>query len=283
MSSIVYLNGQKVDYENAKISIEDRGFQFGDGLYEVVHVYNKRFFHLDRHLARLQQGAKEIYLNLDFEFIDLENICRKAVKESGYDDASVYIQVTRGAAVRQHAFPADINCTWLVIVRECKGNPPEFFENGITCITVPDERWGRCNIKTVQLLANCIAKEKARRAGSFEAIFHKGGTVIEGASSNVFIVKDKMLLTHPADKKILNGITRGVVLEIAERNQLKYAEQVFSLEDLFKADEVFLTGTTTEIMPVVKVDGKIIGDGVPGSLTRLIQEHYKNYIDTIDR
>lgn len=283
MSIIVYLNGQKVDYENAKISIEDRGFQFGDGLYEVVHVYNKRFFHLDRHLARLQQGAKEIYLNLDFGISNLESICRKAVKESGYEDASVYIQVTRGAAIRQHAFPDNTSCTWLVIVRECKGNPPEFYENGITCITVPDERWGRCNIKTVQLLANCIAKEKAKRAGSFEAIFHKGGAVIEGSSSNVFIVKDNKLLTHPANKKILNGITRGVVLEIAARNQIEYSEQFFSLDDLFDADEVFLTGTTTEIMPVVKVDGKIIGDGVPGRLTKLLQKYYKKYIDTIDR
>lgn len=283
MSTIVYLNGQKVDYENAKISIEDRGFQFGDGLYEVIHVYNKRFFHLDRHLARLQQGAEEIYLNLDFGLSNLENICRRAVKESGYDDALVYIQVTRGSAVRQHAFPHNTSCTWLVIVRECKGNPPEFYENGVTCITVPDERWGRCNIKTVQLLANCIAKEKAKRAGAFEAIFHKDGSVIEGSSSNVFIVKDNKLITHPADNKILNGITRGVVLEIATREKLEYAEQVFSLDELFDADEIFLTGTTTEIMPVVKVDGKIIGDGVPGSLTRLLQKYYKKYIDTIDK
>jgi len=283
MPTIVYLNGQKVDYENAKVSIEDRGFQFGDGLYEVIHVYNGRFFHLDRHLARLEEGAEQIYLNLDFGLSNLENICRKAVKESGYANASVYIQVTRGAAVRQHAFPDDIKCTWIVIVRESKGNPPEFYENGITCITVPDERWERCNIKTVQLLANCIAKEKAKRAGSFEAIFHKGGAVREGSSSNVFIVKDNKLLTHPADNRILHGITRGVVLELAEQNKIDYAEQVFTLEDLFNADEVFLTGTTTEIMPVVKVDGKIIGDGVPGPMTRLIQQHFKKYVETIDR
>jgi len=283
MSTIVYLNGQRVDYENAKVSIEDRGFQFGDGLYEVVHVYNGRFFYLDRHLARLEEGANEIYLDLDFGLDNLANICRKAVKESGYDNASVYIQVTRGAAVRQHAFPDNIKCTWLVIVRECKGNPPEFYENGVTCITVPDERWARCNVKTVQLLANCIAKEKAKKAGSFEAIFHKGGTVREGSSSNVFIVKNNTLLTHPADNRILHGITRGVVLEIAEQNQIKYSEQIFTLDDLFSADEVFLTGTTTEIMPVVKVDGKIIGDGVPGPLTRTIQQKFKDYINTIDR
>ncbi|HQA60662.1 MAG: D-amino-acid transaminase [Tepidanaerobacteraceae bacterium] len=282
MPTVVYLNGQKVDYEDARISIEDRGFLFGDGLYEVVHVYKGRFFHLDRHLARLEQGAKEIYLNLDFGLNNLANICRKAAKESGYDDASVYIQVTRGAAVRQHAFPDNVKCTWLVIARECKGNPPEFYENGIECITVPDERWGRCNIKTVQLLANCIAKEKAKRAGSFEAIFHKGGAVREGSSSNVFIVKDNKLMTHPADNRILNGITRGVVLEMAERKQIEYVEEVFTLDDLFSADEVFLTGTTTEIMPVVKVDGKLIGDGVPGTMTRLIQEEYQKYIDTVD-
>ena len=131
-------------------------------------------------------------------------------------------------------------------------------------------------------MANCIAKEKAKRAGSFEAIFHKGGAVREGSSSNVFIVKDNKLMTHPADNRILNGITRGVVLEMAERKQIEYVEEVFTLDDLFSADEVFLTGTTTEIMPVVKVDGKLIGDGVPGTMTRLIQEEYQKYIDTVD-
>jgi D-alanine transaminase len=283
MSTVVYLNGQRVDYENAKISIEDRGFQFGDGLYEVVHVYNGRFFHLDRHLARLQKGAQEIYLDLDFGLDNLEKVCRVALRESGLKDASLYIQVTRGTAIRQHAFPHEVTCTWVVIVRESKGNPPDFYENGISCILVPDERWGRCNIKTVQLLANCIAKEKASRAGAYEAIFHRGGSVIEGSSSNLFIVKDNMMLTHPANKKILNGITRGIVLEIADQNNIEYSEEVFSIDDLLDADEVFLTGTTTEIMPVVKVDGKIIGDGIPGKLTKVMQEHYKKYIQTIDR
>ncbi len=282
MSTVVYLNGQRIDYENAKVSVEDRGFQFGDGLYEVVHIYSGRFFYLDRHLARLQNGAKEIYLDLDFGLNNLEKVCRQAVKESGFKNASAYIQVTRGAAVRQHAFPKESSCTWVVIVRESKGNPQEFYENGITCITVPDERWSRCNIKTVQLLANCIAKEKAQRAGSFEAIFHRGGSVIEGSSSNVFIVKDNKLITHPVNNKILNGITRGVVLEIADKNDIKYSEEVFCMDDLFDADEVFLTGTTTEIMPVVKVDGKIIGDGIPGKLTKTVQKYYQEYIRTVD-
>ncbi len=282
-STIVYLNGQKVDYENAKIPVEDRGFLFGDGLYEVIHAYDGRFFYMDRHLTRLQDGAKEIYLNLDFGIDNLEKICRQAVDECGFADTSVYIQVTRGAAERQHVFPENIPCTWVVIARESKGNPEEFYETGITCITVPDERWNRCNIKTVQLLANCIAKEKAKRAGSYEAIFHRGGTVNEGASSNVFIVKDGKLFTHPADNRILNGITRGIVLEIADANDIPYSEEVFNINQLLDADEVFLTGTTTEIMPVVKVDGKIIGDGIPGKITRMLQEKYNNLKQTVNR
>ena len=159
----------------------------------------------------MESGAKEIYLNLDFGLDNFKNLCRQALEESGFKNAIVYVQVTRGTAIRKHAFPEDIKCTWLVMVRESKGNPPEFYENGITCITVPDERWGRCNIKTVQLLANCIAKEKAKKAGAFEAIFYKDDGVTEGSSSNVFIVKDNKLLTHPADNKILSGITRGLV------------------------------------------------------------------------
>ncbi|WP_422443600.1 D-amino-acid transaminase [Thermoanaerobacterium sp. DL9XJH110] len=282
MPAIVYLNGQRMEYENAKVSVEDRGFQFGDGIYEVVRVYGGRFFYLDRHLARLKKGADEIYMHLDFGLDNLERVCRQAVKESGYNNASVYIQVTRGAAERQHAFPEGTSCTWVVIVREARGQAEEFYENGVMAITVPDERWTRCNIKTVQLLANSIAKEKARKAGAYEAIFHRGGCVTEASSSNVFIVRNKKLLTHPANNLILHGITRSVVLEIAGDNRIDFSEEVFSLQDLFDADEVFVSGTMTEVMPVVKVDGKIIGDGVPGEITRVIMKNFKRLTETVD-
>ncbi|MDI3481331.1 MAG: D-alanine transaminase [Tepidanaerobacteraceae bacterium] len=283
MSAVVYLNGERVDYENAKVSVEDRGFQFGDGIYEVVRVYDGRFFYLDRHLARMKKGAEEIYMNLDFGIDNLERVCYKAVDESGFKDASVYIQVTRGAYPRQHVFPPESSCTWVVIVRKAQPQPIEYYENGVTGITVPDERWSRCNIKTVQLLANSIAKEKAKKAGAYEAIFHRGGCVTEASSSNVFIVKDKKLLTHPANNLILHGITRGVVLEIAEKNHIEYSEEVFSLQDLFEAEEVFVSGTMTEIMPLVKIDGKIIGDGVPGDITRSIMKSYEMLTKTVDQ
>ncbi|HHW03774.1 MAG TPA: D-amino-acid transaminase [Thermoanaerobacterales bacterium] len=283
MSTIVYLNGEKVDYENARVSVEDRGFQFGDGIYEVVRVYGGRFFYLDRHLARMKRGADEIYLNLDFGLDKLEKVCRQALKESGFNDASVYIQVTRGAYPRQHAFPTESSCTWVVIVREAKEQPLEFYENGVTGITVPDERWNRCNIKTIQLLANCIAKEKAKKAGAYEAIFHRGDCVTEASSSNVFIVKNKKLLTHPANNFILHGITRGVVLEIARENNIDCSEEVFSLQDLFEAEEVFVSGTMTEIMPIVKIDGKIVGDGVPGEITRNIMKAYDELTKSVDQ
>lgn len=283
MSTVIYLNGQKVDYENAKVSVEDRGFQFGDGLYEVIHVYDGKFFYLDRHLERLSDGAKEIYLDIDFPLSDLENICRKAVVESGFKNATVYIQVTRGVAPRFHAFPDYSSCTWVVMVKEVKNHPEEFYQNGVECITVPDERWYRCNIKTIQLLANCIAKEKAKKAGAFEAIFHRGGCVTEASSSNLFIVKDEKLRTHPANNKILNGITRRAVLEILKNKDMMCLEQTFNLDELFDADEVFLTGTTTEIMPVVKIDGKIIGDGFPGHITRTILTEFEKLTKTVDR
>ena len=160
---VIYLNGQRVDYENAKVSVEDRGFQFGDGIYEVVRVYEGRVFYLNRHLERLKNGAREIYLDLDFGIDTLEKTCRQAVKESGFDNASVYIQVTRGTAPRKHVFPEKSSCNWVVIVKEEKGIPDEAYKNGVMAITIPDERWSRCNIKTIQLLANCIAKQKGEK------------------------------------------------------------------------------------------------------------------------
>ncbi|TYP56692.1 D-amino-acid transaminase [Thermosediminibacter litoriperuensis] len=283
MEAVVYLNGERVDYADARVSVEDRGFQFGDGLYEVVRVYGGRFFYLDRHLKRLQKGADEIYMELDFGLDKLKDICKKAVAEGGFKDASVYIQVTRGAAPRQHVFPEKSSCTWVVIAREAKPQPSQFYENGVNVITVPDERWTRCNIKTVQLIANCIAKEKARRAGAYEAVFHRGGIVTEASSSNVFIIKDKKLITHPANNLILHGITRSVVLEIAEKLGFNVVEETFSLDRLFDADEAFLTGTMTEVMPIVKVDGKMIGDGVPGEMTRDIIEEFGKLTETVDQ
>ncbi|MCG0274825.1 MAG: D-amino-acid transaminase [Thermosediminibacteraceae bacterium] len=283
MQAVVYLNGERVDYKDAKVSVEDRGFQFGDGLYEVVRVYGGRFFYLDRHLKRLNKGAQEIYLEFDFSLDNLKEICKKAVAEGGFKDASVYIQVTRGAAPRQHHFPEKSSCTWVVIAREVKPHPKDFYENGVKAITVPDERWTRCNIKSVQLIPNCIAKEKAKRAGAYEAIFHRGGIVTEASSSNVFIVKNGKLFTHPANNLILHGITRGVVLEIAGKLGFEVNEEAFSLDKLFDADEVFITGTMTEVMPVVKVDGKIIGDGVPGETTRSIIEEFRKLTLTVDQ
>ncbi|MGB9839005.1 D-amino-acid transaminase [Thermovenabulum sp.] len=282
MDTLIYLNGEKVDYENAKIHVEDRGFLFGDGLYEVIRVYNGKFFYLEKHMERLKKGAEQIYLELDFGPDTLVETIKKAVKESGFKDASVYVQVTRGTAPRQHAFPTNAKCTWLVIVREAKPQPQEFYENGVEAITVPDERWTRCNIKTVQLLANCIAKEKAKRAGAYEAIFHRGDIVTEASSSNVFIVKDGTIFTHPANNLILHGITRFAVLELIKNNNFELREEPFSKEKLFAADEVFLTGTMTEVMPIVKVDGKIIGDGVPGKITMKLIEDFRKLTETVD-
>ncbi|KYO67813.1 D-amino-acid transaminase [Thermovenabulum gondwanense] len=282
MDTLIYLNGEKVDYENAKIHVEDRGFLFGDGLYEVIRVYDGKFFYLGKHMERLKKGAEQIYLELDFGPDTLLETIKKAVKESGFKDASVYVQVTRGTAPRQHAFPSNVKCTWLIIVREAKPQPQEFYENGVEAITVPDERWTRCNIKTVQLLANCIAKEKAKRAGAYEAIFHRGDIITEASSSNVFIVKDGTIFTHPANNLILHGITRFAVLELIKNNNFELREEPFSKEKLFAADEVFLTGTMTEVMPIVKVDGKIIGDGVPGKITMKLIEDFRKLTETVD-
>jgi D-alanine transaminase len=282
MSTVIYVNGERREYDEAKIHVEDRGFQFGDSLYEIIRVYGGRFFYIHRHFARLKKGAVEIYLDIDFVMDRLESICRKATKETGCDEVSIYIQISRGMSPRQHAFPKNSSCNWVVIAREAKPYAKEFYENGVTAIMVPDERWTKCNIKTTQILLSSIAKEKARRAGAYEAIFHRGGCITEGSSSNAFIVKEGRLLTHPINNLILNGVTRSCVLEIAEQNGIRYSEEVFSLKDVFDSDEMFITGTLTEVMPVVKVDGKMIGDGIPGKITRTIMGKFEQLKKTVD-
>lgn len=277
---LVYLNGQYLPLEEARVPVEDRGFLFADGLYEVIRVYNGRIFALEPHLRRLADGLRA--LRIGFTGLDqLGPIAERLLDQNGLrsGDATLYIQVTRGAAPRAHAFPSpDVPPTVYVAARPFTPYPAAYYENGVKAITVPDTRWTRCDIKTVSLVANVLANQQAKEAGAFEALFVRDGVVIEGSHSNLFAVYGDTLVTYPASNYILAGITRSIVLDIAAELGIPVRQGPILADQLFAAGELFLSGTTTEVMPVVQVDGRPIADGRPGPVTQRIQRAFRERI-----
>jgi D-alanine transaminase len=268
--STVYLNGEFLPEEEARISANDRGFLLADGLYEVTPVYRGKLFLADRHIARLDRGLSE--LRIDFDTAAVEGIKRTLVQENrleGAETALVYLQVTRGVAPRTHAFPKDpVPPTVYAFARAWQRPSRERWEQGFRAITVPDDRWMRVDIKTIQLLPNALAMQAAAEADAQNVVFVRDGVVTEGGHANLFAVLDGVLRTHPADNLILHGITRGFVLELARAAQIPVQERAFTAEELVRAGEVFYTGTTTEVYPVVDIDGRAVGDGSVGPVTR---------------
>jgi D-alanine transaminase len=266
---LVYLDGEYVPAEEARVSVNDRGFLFADSVYEVVRIYRGRAYELDPHLHRLRHGL--VALRIDCRDLGaIEHAVHHLMEENAVDGAGViYIQVTRGAAPRTHKFPpAGTPPTVYVAVRPYTPYPAHFQDDGVAAITLPDTRWARCDIKSTSLLPNVLANEAAHAADVFEAILVRDGAVTEGSHSNVWGVRDGRLLTYPTSNYILAGLTRERVFQLAADLGLEAAQEVIHLDQLYDLDEVFLTGTTTEIMPVVQVDGRIIVDGEPGPLTR---------------
>lgn len=272
MPDLAYLNGEIMPIEAAMVPIEDRGYQFGDGVYEFVATYEGRPFMLEEHLDRLERSMSELaYAPISRD--DTKKAILELLKASGYQRAGIYIQISRGVAPRNHAYTQKMSPQVIMTIRPVKEMPAAMRENGATAITVEDTRWGRCDTKTVQLLANSMAKQKALDSGCDDAIFITDqGVVREGTSSNIFIVSGGKLSTHPLTSNILPGITRMAVLNICAEVGLDAAEAFFDTTALYAADEVFLTGTVTEVLPVVRIDGKPIGDGKVGVLTRRLYD-----------
>ncbi|MEX2281401.1 MAG: D-amino acid aminotransferase [Gemmatimonadota bacterium] len=278
---IVYLNGDFVPYQDARVSIDDRGFLFADGVYEVARIYDGHIFLLERHLERLRYGLGELRIRADV--VDqMRNITSRLLEQNSLHtgDATLYIQITRGAAPRAHAFPpAETPPTILVMTKPFKNHPAAYWEQGIATITVPDIRWSRCDIKSIALLPNVLANQQAKEAGAFEALYVYDHAVIEGSHSNLFGVLDGELLTYPQGGHILTGITRLLVLEKAEQLGIRAREGSIPESQVYDAQELFLSGTTTEIMPIVSLDGKTIGGGKPGVITRRLRDAYRTWIE----
>jgi len=272
-----YLNGQYLDKADAKLSVDDRGFVFGDGIYEVYRAIDGELFEAERHHRRLEHGLEALRLPRPTEADagTLHGIALRLLRENGHDtgEATVYVQVTRGAAPRAHVFPpADTAPTVFVTTYPFKGFA-DLRRTGATVITQPDVRWLRCNIKTVQLLPNVLAKQAAAEAGALEALLVRAdGTVTEGTHTNLFAVLDDELRTHPTTELILPGVTRAVVLELAHELGIPVREEAITEEELGQCEELFLTGTTTDVMPVVSCDGRIVGAGVPGAIAMRLHD-----------
>lgn len=269
----VYLNGEILAGADAKISVFDRGFLFGDGIYEVMLRLDGHFFFGDAHLKRLAECLNKV--NIDFKLNDLTEkidlLLNRADLESR--DCLLYIQVTRGVAPRTHSFPKGIEPTLLMYALPYE--LPATNTRLVSVVTQPDFRWHRCDIKMTSLLGNVMANDHAISNGHYEAVFHREGTMTEGSHSNLFFVKDGTVFTHPADTHILNGITREIVLKLCQTAGIPYREEAISLADIPHMDEAFLTGTTTQIAAIRQLDTHtFITNSRPGDLTRKLQDQF---------
>ncbi len=276
MAEYVYLNGSYVSYEQAVVPVEDRGFQFADGIYEVIQVVEGRPFALDPHLDRLEEGAEIMRIPLPLSREEFHQVARRLIADNEVKNGIVYIQLTRGAAKRLHAFPEQCEPTLVMLSRNTAPASSEKREKGLQVITAPDNRWGLCYVKTVGLVPNIMAKQKAMEAGADEAVFVRDGLVTEGSSSNLFAVKNGEVFTHPL-ANILPGITRAIVIDLCRQAGLTVWEKAFSLDRLREADEAFLTGTQMTMMPVVSVDGVKVGTGGPGPVFKQVYPMFRKY------
>lgn len=275
----VFLNGQLIDRAEAKLDIEDRGNLFGDGIYEVIRVYNGELFTLEEHLRRFMSSAEKIRLTIPYDVAHMAATIKQLVRENQLELGIVYLQATRGATARKHLFPnKDVPTTFFAYTKSMP-RPLEQLGDGVKVKTMEDIRWLKCDIKSLNLLANILAKQSAADDGCFEAIFHRDELVTEGSSSNIHIVKNGRVKTHPANHLILNGVVRQVMINHCGQIKIPVEETAFSLPELLKADEVFMTSTTAEVMPIVEINGQLIGDGRIGVTTAQLQRLYEQEIN----
>lgn len=273
---LVYLNGEVLPLAKARISPEDRAFLFADGIYEALIARRGRLLFWDEHERRLRTGLDALRIAVPDTFA-LRGAADELLSRNELlgGDALVYLQISRGAAPRLHAFPnPPVAPTVYMTARAWGGHPSALVDGGATTLTVGDTRWARCDVKSTSLLANVLAQQQAKEAGAHEAIFVRDGIALEGSHSNLFAVRVGEVWTYPACNYILDGITRVAVIALAAAMGMPVRLGAVPLPDLYAADEVFLTGTTTEVLPVVAVDGRRIGDGTPGPITRKLREAY---------
>lgn len=278
---IAYVNGSYQHHSQAAVHIEDRGYQFADGIYEYIAFYNNKFLDEDLHMARLERSLKALDITMPMSRAGFGVVMRELIRRNGREDGGFYLQVTRGVARRDHPFPKHTKPSLVMTICAAKTPKPHEVTQGVKVITQPDARWQRCDIKSIGLLPNVLAKQEAARKNCREAwlIKENGTDISEGAVSNAYIItKSGELITHHADEQILGGVTRDVVLKLARKAKIPVAERAFNLHDIKNAAEAFITSTSANVLPVVKVDDMLIGSGRPGEITRKLNDLYLAHV-----
>lgn len=278
----VYLNGVFLPIDQASVPVLDRGFLFGDGVYEVIPVYGGNLFRLEQHLQRLDHSLAGVRIDNPMSRALWRDTLEELVQRNGDGDQSLYFQVTRGAAPkRDHAFPANVLPTVFMMSTPLAPLPADMAQNGIAAVTLADIRWQKCDIKAITLLPNVLLRQEAIDKGAAEAILLRDGLAVEGAASNLFIVKDGAIITPPKGPQLLPGITRDLILELAAAHQVPHRETDITEADLRTADEIWLTSSTKEIMPVTRLDGQAVSGGKPGPVWAKMIGLYQDYKRTL--
>ncbi|MGE5546518.1 MAG: D-amino-acid transaminase [Solirubrobacterales bacterium] len=279
MPRVSYVNGRYVPHDEAAVHIEDRGYQFGDAVYEVMPVLGGRVRHVEQHLDRLERSLAALAVAWPVARCTIPFILAEVVRRNRVTDGVVYVQASRGVAHRNHLFPQDAVSSLVVSAWSQKGASASMVEEGVAVVTRPDQRWQRVDIKSVGLLANVLARQSAKEAGAWEAwLVDAKGCVTEGSATNAFIIaKDGALLTHPADQHILGGVTRSNVLRLAREMGVEVGERPFTVAEAMAAREAFASGTTIMVLPVTRIDGRPVGTGSPGPVTLELRRRYLEY------
>ena len=280
-SQLVYLNGEYLPLNEAKVSVLDRGFIFGDGVYEVIPSYGSKALRFEHHMQRLQNSLDAVRIENPLSNSQWKTIIDKLIADTDSQDQYIYLHITRGVASRDHRFPEETKPTVFVMSSVLNAVDPELLKTGITAVTLDDIRWQYCNIKAIALLPNILLRQQAVDKGAVEAILIRDGNMTEGAASNTFIVIDGVIKTPPKDQKLLPGITRDLIVELAQTHDMPIEETTISEEEFLAADEIWLSSSTKEILPVTKINDQQVGDGKPGAIWRDMFQKYQDYKETL--
>jgi D-alanine transaminase len=280
---MVFLNGTFMPIEEAKVPVLDRGFIFGDGVYELVPVYSRVPFRLEEHLARLERSLELVRIRNPYSRAEWRDILLEVIRRQPFEDQGVYFQVTRGVAKRDHAFPKDAVPTVFVMANPLVTPPKELVERGAAAVSAADDRWLHCDIKSISLIGNCLLRQVSADAGATETILFRDGRLTEASASNVFVVKGGVILSPPKSNLILPGITYDVIFELAQAAALPFEYRDVSRDEVFSADELWVTSSSKEVLAVVTLDGKRVGEGKPGPAFRRMHALYQDFKQRVMR